>query len=787
MLKKVFRRQAYYIASAAFVILAFVYFVAILNSAYVGLELKNDKGQWIVTTSDPLGEGYKLGVRVGDLIIKINNHDTGEYRFVQKWSEAEGASTLKFRRLGQQTDHIIKISKSTVLTQLLSEIPMVVLGFVFWILGFITWLKRSFLVQARALFWLNWFIGLAIILAPASGRDLMFARELEYIILSSVPMLLINFVSVFPSENKNQINRFIWHILVFMFVMVLSLTILKSAGIIHAISLLRKLVLSTLIIGIPLSLWNLGALIKSPKDKPEKNQASIILWGMTIGFLPFALLTAVPLILNSQPLVNPQVSYLFVSAIPATCYYVIVNKYLPDSRRLFRTTIAFLVTGVVMSIVVTYVLFLLRVVKVLNPEMYLVSLCLTMLFMICSSYIRVVLSKLLDKSVFSKGERNFKKNILKLNEKLTFINEEDGILEEVLKSLTIEGAFIVIKDDKGRYLMKAVGIFLEKPSRQAELEEFFQADPRINLKARILPTNFPAALYIPFVSNNFTCGIFLGHRYSRIKFELDELPLITLISSQLAQRLITTFVFKELSEEIEDLAQRSLDSQRRSLGLQGITTFLFSSLEKERKLISCEIHDGPLQLGLDLNRWLKYLVEECQDDEKTVKAISHMRELVEDLNFELRLICNGLRPPSLTDLGLLSAIELMCEEIMLKELLLISLETVGINREERFKEEVELAAFRFLQEGITNVLKHSGSNKLKIHIEMNESRIELTVIDSGKGFDTSKIGDWPLTGAHFGIVGMKERLESVGGNLQIISTIGWGTMLKAAIPISTTT
>jgi two-component system sensor histidine kinase ComP len=107
----------------------------------------------------------------------------------------------------------------------------------------------------------------------------------------------------------------------------------------------------------------------------------------------------------------------------------------------------------------------------------------------------------------------------------------------------------------------------------------------------------------------------------------------------------------------------------------------------------------------------------------------------------------------------------------------------GINQEERFKEDVELAVYRFLQEGITNTIKHSGSNKLRIHIEMNESRIEMTVKDSGKGFDTCQIEDWLLTGAHFGIVGMKERLESVGGDLQISSTIGRGTMLKATIPI----
>ena len=66
---------------------------------------------------------------------------------------------------------------------------------------------------------------------------------------------------------------------------------------------------------------------------------------------------------------------------------------------------------------------------------------------------------------------------------------------------------------------------------------------------------------------------------------------------------------------------------------------------------------------------------------------------------------------------------------------------------------------------------------------MIESNIELTVKDSGKGLDTLNIDDWLMTGIHFGLVGMKERIESLGGNLQITSGRNQGTTLKATIPI----
>ncbi|OLN25884.1 Sensory box histidine kinase [Desulfosporosinus metallidurans] len=779
-----FRRQAYYYASAAFLVMWFVYTVAVIKQPYVGVELENVNGQWIVTYSDTQGEGYESGVRVGDLIIKINNDVPDKYRSVQIWSEAEGASTIEVRRVDQPNVQIINIPKHPVLQTELSEIPMVIQGLVFWILGFMAWFRRPFLLQARALFWLNWFIGLAIVLAPASSRDLLLARELEYIIFSAVPIFLIDFVATFPDVKINQAKQLCRLMLILMTVIILTLTVLQSAGIVHFFSQLRKLVLVTVSIGVLLTLWNLGTLLKLPKDKPNKNKVNILLMGMAIGFLPFVLLTAVPIIVGFQPILNAHVSSLFVSVIPATWYYAIVNKYLPDSRRLLGTIISYFVAGVIISFIVSYLQFL-KLSSAFNLALYLSTVTIFFVFIVCFTLIRVMLNKLFDKYLLPEGKKAIKKRILELNESLSMINEENRMLEEVVKSLAIEGIFIALEDAKGGYLKKAVGRFLENQIEQAELEEFFQADPRISLDAQMLPDDFPAEIYIPFVSNEFTCGIFLGHHYSYVKIELDELPLITLISSQLAQRLITTFVIKELSKEIKDLAQRSLASQRRKQGLIGINTALFRSIEKERKSIACEIHDGPLQLGLDLNRWLKYLVEECltNDDVKTKMAISHMREVVEDLNFELRLICNDLRPPSLTDLGLLSAIELMCEEMMLKELLLISLETVGINREERFKEDIELAAYRFLQEGITNAVKHSGTNELKIHIEINESKIELSVIDAGKGFDTSQIEDCSLTSSHFGIVGMKERLENLDGILQISSSIGQGTMLKASIPI----
>ena len=787
MWKKVFRRQAYYIASVAFIVLGLLYFIVTINQPYIGLNMKDINGQWFVTTADPNGEGYQAGIRVGDIVLKINEDVSSRYHNVKKWSQAEGASSIEFRKSDQPTNIFFKLPIRTDWLRYFEEIPLKILGFVFGLMGFITWFKRPFLVQARALFWLNWIIGLAIVFAPASSRSLLFARELEYISMSLFPVFLINLVSVFPKDNRNRTNRFSRHIFVIIAIIIIIFTILQSNGIIDNVSLLRKLVMSNVIIALLLALGNLGLLIKLPKDNPERNQAGILFLGIVIGFFPFVLLTAVPQLFNFQPIRFYISSSLFMSFVPVAWYYVIVNKYLPDSRRLFEKIISFLVTGIIVSFVVSYILYFLKLVTTLNLEVYLALLFLTILFIACISFIRVVISKLLGKSGFFKDTQGL---VLKLNESLNLINEEERILEEVVKRLAIEGAFIVIEDRKGGYRKKAVGRFLRKPSKQIELEEFFQADQKIDLKAEILPETFSAEIYVPVVYDNYSCGIFLGHRYSRIKFEQAELPLITLISSQLAQRLIMMFVIKELTKEIKLLDKNSQESQRRNQelqrkvqGLQGSITYLFRIIEQEKRVIASAINHGALRLGLDLNSGLKYLNDECQiGDDKAVRAISHMREQAENLNYELRLIAEDLRPLVLR-LGLYNAVELLCDELMIKELTQVSLEIVGMDREDRFKEEIELVAYSFLQKGIRNSVIHSGFYKVWVNIEMIGANLELTVIDRSMGFDTSKIIEWLMTGTHFGIAGMKERIESLGGNLRITSGSDPGTTLKATIPV----
>ena len=171
---KTIRRLAFRIANAAFVVICFVYISVLFNHPYVGLSLENRGVEWTVTSSDPHGESYRAGIRVGDTVYKINNADPGAHSSIQKWGDAEGATEITVQSPGEPLK-VVRIAKQSFAFVLLSALPMVALGFVFWLIGLVTVFKQPFLVQARALFWLNWLVGIVIIIAPASSRGLIFS------------------------------------------------------------------------------------------------------------------------------------------------------------------------------------------------------------------------------------------------------------------------------------------------------------------------------------------------------------------------------------------------------------------------------------------------------------------------------------------------------------------------------------------------------------------------------------------------------------------------------------
>lgn len=218
--------------------------------------------------------------------------------------------------------------------------------------------------------------------------------------------------------------------------------------------------------------------------------------------------------------------------------------------------------------------------------------------------------------------------------------------------------------------------------------------------------------------------------------------------------------------------------------LRKIISSELRNFEEEKKSIAREIHDGPLQLNIQVNKKLKELLEETDLNDEMADKVSLIQNLAEEANYQLRVLCTELRPASLNDLGLITAVDYMCQELMKRELITISLTVRGMERDLRLQEDIEISAFRFLQEGLSNVLKHSGASQADVQVILAKGNLELMVKDSGKGFDLNKLKAAELTGIHLGLVGMRERIDGLGGNFKIKTKPGCGVELMAIIPIN---
>lgn len=213
--------------------------------------------------------------------------------------------------------------------------------------------------------------------------------------------------------------------------------------------------------------------------------------------------------------------------------------------------------------------------------------------------------------------------------------------------------------------------------------------------------------------------------------------------------------------------------QRQEIGLRVI-----KAQEDERRRVAREIHDGPAQTLANIVLRLEIAERLLELSPLKVKTeLQDLKNLVRSNLQDIRRIIFDLRPMALDDLGIVQAIKQYVENFQLVYNIQCELNIEG--PEKRLPQVIEIALFRLLQEGLTNVAKHSMSQKALITFEFQEESISAKVIDFGKGFNAEISLDSP--GEHFGLIGMRERVEMFSGVFFIRSSPGIGTTIEFTI------
>jgi PAS domain S-box-containing protein len=249
-------------------------------------------------------------------------------------------------------------------------------------------------------------------------------------------------------------------------------------------------------------------------------------------------------------------------------------------------------------------------------------------------------------------------------------------------------------------------------------------------------------------------------RYSGVSTE--QLPVLGQIADAVALAVERMRLFEEVRaghERLKVLSRRLVEVQ-----------------EDERRHLARELHDEIGQQLTGLNLLLDAI--DGRPPEVTSERLAEAHRLIEDLVGRVRRLSLDLRPAMLDDLGLLPALLWLFEGYTGKTGVRVNFEHEGL--EQQVPGEVETAAYRIVQEALTNVARHAGVSEVSVQACVANRMLTLQVVDHGTGFDWNGALVEPVTS---GLAGMRERAMLLGGRLAVESAPGAGTRLKAELPL----
>ena len=197
-------------------------------------------------------------------------------------------------------------------------------------------------------------------------------------------------------------------------------------------------------------------------------------------------------------------------------------------------------------------------------------------------------------------------------------------------------------------------------------------------------------------------------------------------------------------------------------------------LEGELKRIAHALHDEAGQLLASVSIAVVDVASELPPQARIRFEV--VERLLKEIEIELRNLSHDLRPTVLDNLGLVPALEFLAEKVAKRNGLDVF---VTGDASTRLPAAVETALYRIVQEALNNAVKHADASSVRIELQRMPSKVVCSVCDDGVGFDV-----YQQQGAHgLGLVGIRERLNALGGSLHITSEPRRGTTMQADIPL----
>ncbi len=294
-------------------------------------------------------------------------------------------------------------------------------------------------------------------------------------------------------------------------------------------------------------------------------------------------------------------------------------------------------------------------------------------------------------------------------------------------------------------------------------------DPRSSAYAR--RTGLRSLLVAPIQSRSRALGTISLHCMLPNAFTIEDERLLTILASQAGLAIENTQLF-----DFQRRARLVAETQRERLRV--LADRIVMAQEEERLRISRELHDEAgqaltsLKISLDLIRnGLPQGLDTLND------RLADLANLTGDTMEALRTLAHDLRPPGLDAFGLNVALEGLCHDFAARTQISVHYSGSDVPG---LSTTTALSIYRFAQEALTNIAKHAEPQRVDVNLTKEDKVMKLVIVDDGKGFI---IDPDSRTSNGIGLVSMQERIDLIGGSLEIVTAPQEGVSLTAVVPI----
>jgi len=231
--------------------------------------------------------------------------------------------------------------------------------------------------------------------------------------------------------------------------------------------------------------------------------------------------------------------------------------------------------------------------------------------------------------------------------------------------------------------------------------------------------------------------------------------------------------------DISDRKQAEEKEKKYSNDLKMLSSKLINTQENEKKLLAQELHDeiGQALTAMKINISAIKTNLPTNHDERAMKRIAESNEILDTIISQIHTISLNLRPELLDVLGLAATLKSYSNQFARRTGIRVHFTN---KTQQKLDSQKEINLYRIVQEAFTNTAKHAEAQNIFLSLQENERTFFITMEDDGKGFNSNK--DASLPG--IGLIGMKERVNSMKGTMKIESNPGKGTSIKVEVPLN---